>query len=347
MPETRDFVVHTDHALASRRIFTKMLFGVTATAAIGAIQPLSLLASPPSQIHLPLPPLSVSSSSVSNSAITACSADTSVSIQWIGHSTMLISVGGKTILTDPVLFEKIGLRILGATVGPRRMTKPAYSINNLPKPDVILLSHAHIDHTDLSTLEFLAEKFPGEIDVITARNTLDVSGHLLWRSMQELDWGMAVEFGSIRIEAFEVLHNGWRLPWEPDRREGRKKTGRSYNGYIIQVGSTRLAFAGDTAYTEAFKQLNDIDVAMMPIGAYTGCADNHCTPEEALAMADMMNAKAFMPMHCNTFALTQEAMNEPMQRLWKARHQYKTKIVTHRIGQTYSMYPKNVLAHEE
>ncbi len=260
-----------------------------------------------------------------------------ISIQWVGHSTMLIQVLGICILTDPVMFDRIGLSLFGAIIGPKRLVKPAIALEDMPKPDIILLSHAHIDHTDLRTLEYFAETYPAQIDVITAKNTTDITEHLLWRSIQELDWGMSYEFQHVKITAIEVLHNGWRMPWEADRRNGSKKIGRSYNGYLIECGGKRLVFAGDTTLTSAFQSLSDIDVAMMPIGAYTGCGDNHCTPEEALAMADMMQAKAFMPMHCNTFGQAGEPMKEPMQRLWTAHSLHATEIVTHSVGQIFTL----------
>jgi L-ascorbate metabolism protein UlaG (beta-lactamase superfamily) len=270
---------------------------------------------------------------------------TEISIQWIGHSTMLIQAMGVCILTDPVMFERIGLNLFGATIGPKRLVQPAVALALLPKPDLILLSHAHIDHTDLNTLEYFAETYPAQIDVITAKNTIDITEHLLWRSVQELDWGMSYQCKHVTITALEVLHNGWRMPWEADRRNGQKKIGRSYNGYLIECANKRLVFGGDTTLTEAFRTVSNVDVAMMPIGAYTGCFDNHCTPEEALAMADMMQAKAFMPMHCNTFGQVGEPMKEPMQRLMNARAHHATEIVTHSIGQIYRLNGEPIIAH--
>ena len=79
---------------------------------------------------------------------------------WIGHSTVLLNIDGTTILTDPVMFNRIGVYVLGTTIGIPRYTKPAIPIEQLPKIDIVLISHAHIDHMDLETLNWLTEHNP-------------------------------------------------------------------------------------------------------------------------------------------------------------------------------------------
>src|ERR1700753_106592 len=74
---------------------------------------------------------------------------------WIGHSTVLLSIDGFTILTDPVFSNRIGIRPLGVTIGFKRLVAPALAIEKIPTPDLILLSHAHMDHFDLPSLRTL------------------------------------------------------------------------------------------------------------------------------------------------------------------------------------------------
>jgi Beta-lactamase superfamily domain len=74
--------------------------------------------------------------------------DTNVTFAWIGHATVLINFFGIKILTDPVLFPRIGIRLPGFTIGPKRLTAPALKFRELPRIDLILLSHAHFDHLD-------------------------------------------------------------------------------------------------------------------------------------------------------------------------------------------------------
>lgn len=237
-------------------------------------------------------------------------------ICWIGHSTVLINLFGTWILTDPVLFDNFGLRILGMTFGPRRHRPPIIDIDSIPRPDLVLLSHAHIDHMDIRTLLAIAERHPGKVDVITATRTMDVIEDMPWRSLHEMDWGERATIHGCDLRALRVKHNGWRLPGEPCRANGQPRTGRSFNGYLIERNGYRIVFGGDTAYTTSFKDIGaEVDVAIMPIGAYEPYPDTHCTPEEALAMCSMMRARHLVPIHHSTFCISEEPMHEPMQRL--------------------------------
>ena len=239
------------------------------------------------------------------------------SATWIGHSTVLIQIGNTTILTDPVMFDRIGLYALGYTVGLQRYTKPAIPVEQLPKIDIVLLSHAHIDHMDLETLNWLTERSPNQISCITAKNTADIINDLKWKSLTELDWNESISINGVNIIGREVLHNGWRLPGEKCRRDGYKRTGRSYNGYVIERDGLRIAFGGDTAFTKSFTEFGNTDVSIMPIGAYQGYSDNHCTPEEALQMTKMMKSPVILPIHFGTFHQSSEPVWEPINRLMK------------------------------
>lgn len=262
-----------------------------------------------------------------------------VNISWIGHSTILMNFFGTKILTDPVLFERIGLYFLGMTFGPARYSAPALEFDQIPKPDLILLSHAHMDHMDFHTLSEFADKYPGKIDVITAFNTSDVISELKWKSLREIDWNQSLDYNGIKIRAIEVQHFGWRYPWERDRSKGYMQNGRSFNAYLLQKNETQILFGGDTAYSEKFKEagIKDVDIAIMPIGAYYPWRRNHCTPEEALVMAyEHMNAKVFIPIHCGTFKQGMEPIEEPLMWLNESLPKYAMKLGLKGIGETFT-----------
>src|SRR6059058_4893869 len=107
--------------------------------------------------------------------------DTKFTLAWIGHSTVLINFFGITILTDPVLFPRIGIRLPGFTIGPKRLTAPALEFHQLPQIDLILVSHAHFDHLDLRTLRCFDES----TSVITARATKDLLKRTCFREITE------------------------------------------------------------------------------------------------------------------------------------------------------------------
>ena len=266
--------------------------------------------------------------------------DDEITLAWIGHSTVLINFYGVKILTDPVLFEKIGLFFLGMTFGPQRYSAPALELDEIPKPDLILLSHAHMDHMDYHTLLTITDKFPNKLDCITSYNTMDVISDLKWKSLQEMDWGSELEFLGINFKAFEVNHFGWRYPWEKDRSKGYMEDGRSYNAYVLERNGKRILFGGDTALTELFKKVDggNIDIAIMPIGAYHPWRKFHCNPDEALIMAsEHLKAKYFVPIHCGTFKQGTEPTDEPLSWLNKSYKNYNIELGWDKIGQTFAL----------
>lgn len=264
---------------------------------------------------------------------------TSVWACWVGHSTVLLRLGSTWVLTDPVLFDAYGVNVLGMTLGPRRIIPPAITIDRMPRPDLVLLSHAHMDHMDRRTLTALADRFPGQIDVIAATNTADVINDLPWRNLNEMDWGDRASVHGIELTALRVQHNGARMPGEPCRSQGFRKTGRSYNGYYLNFDGRGLVFAGDTAYTTNFRDVvGPVHLAMMPIGAYGSCRDVHCTPEEAMAMAEMMGAESVMPIHHSTFNQLEEPLTEPLERLRTVQvHSPELSVVATRQGGTFQV----------
>jgi len=261
-----------------------------------------------------------------------------LNIAWIGHATVLINFYGKIILTDPALFAQVGIPVFNYKVGPSRAVFPALDIDEIPKPDVILISHAHMDHMDYETLEAITKKYPNQIECITASHTKDVIEDLRWKSITELDWNEELILNEIKFTGVEVVHNGWRYPGEKDRSNG-DKDGRSYNGYILERSGKKIFFAGDTAFNEHFKELKkeNIDIAIIPVGGYVPKYYYHCNPEEALKMADeFIGAKYFIPIHANTFEEKSE-LDKPLKWLKKIKSDYKVKVVIDEIGQTFTI----------
>ncbi|HON07441.1 MAG TPA: MBL fold metallo-hydrolase, partial [Verrucomicrobiota bacterium] len=216
------------------------------------------------------PGLKPSPSNWSNNAIT---------LSWLSHSTVLINFFGVWILTDPVFSERIGPSLGIVQIGPKRYIQPALAINELPDIDIILLSHAHYDHTDLPSLRLKGAKY-----ILTAKITTDILKKADISNPYELGWGEKLRLnfnvGDIEITPIEVVHWGKRWP---------DNTYRGYNGYIIKREGRAILFAGDTAYTSLFstyRRYGKYDIAIMPIGAYDPWIRHHCTPEQAVQMAN-------------------------------------------------------------
>jgi L-ascorbate metabolism protein UlaG (beta-lactamase superfamily) len=258
--------------------------------------------------------------------------DAQVTAAWIGHATVLINFFGINILTDPVLFPRIGIRLPGFTIGPKRLTAPALKFHELPRIDIVLLSHAHFDHFDLRTLH----RFDKDTSVITAPNTADLLRWTRLRDITELRWGETKVLnigtqtkGTLAISAFQVKHWGARK---------QRDDYRGYNGYAIERNGRRILFAGDTAVTDTFAELRKygpIDLAIMSIAAYNPWIRNHCTPEEAIEMANAAGAQFIMPVHHQTFRLSFEPLREPIERFQVALSETPKRIALREIGETF------------
>jgi hypothetical protein len=172
----------------------------------------------------------------------------SITAAWLGHASVLINFQGAIIVTDPVLTHRIGATWGKRTLGPKRLIAPALTVAQLPPVDLILLSHAHMDHFHVATLK----QFPATTQVITATGTRDLLMGTKLKDVREMKWGERVTLnthhGEITIDAFEVAH--WGARWRHD-------THRGFNGYILERNGKKILFGGDTAYCPHFKKLKD------------------------------------------------------------------------------------------
>jgi len=255
--------------------------------------------------------------------------DNQITICWLGHATTLIDFYGVRILTDPAFGDRIGISIGLGTAGPKRYIAPALRYRELPPIDVVLLSHAHMDHLDLPTLEKFA---PGTFTV-TAKSTSDLLTEARLKQVTELSWNGKAAFksakGELQIESIEVKHWGRRWP---------SRMFRGYNGYLLRREGKAIIFGGDTAHTSLFadiKSRGPFEAAIMPIAAYRPWIANHCTPEQAVEMANQAGAKYIVPVHHQTFRLSDEPMDEPIERLEAVLQREPERIALRKVGESF------------
>lgn len=244
-------------------------------------------------------------------------ADGGVAVTWIGHATFLVQTRELTLLTDPHFSARCGpFRVLG----PKRVRPPAVPLADLPRVDVVLLSHDHYDHCDLATLRTLARRDdPLVITPLAHRKLLARAGV---RRLVELDWW----------ETHPLAGTGDRVTLTPARhwsnRLSGKRNARLWGGFYVQLaGGRTFWFSGDTGYdTQLFgdirRRLGAPDRAMIPIGAYEPrwfMAAQHCDPEEAVRIHREVGAEVSLAMHWGTWRLTDEAWDEPPRALAAAR----------------------------
>ena len=247
---------------------------------------------------------------------------------WIGHSTVLLKIDGVTVLTDPVFSDRCGVRLAFVTIGLKRLVAPALDIPRLPRIDVILLSHAHMDHFDRPSLRALEGR---GVTVVTARSTSDLLRARRYHRVHEIGWGEEVRVGPLTFRGLRVNHWGARM---------RTDTYRGYNGYLIESARRRVLFGGDTADTREFRHIRGarpIDLALMPIGAYNPWIYAHCTPEQAMRMSNEAGAEHLLPIHHQTFRLRREPYHEPIERFLDAAGAHTDRVLTRRVGDQASV----------
>jgi N-acyl-phosphatidylethanolamine-hydrolysing phospholipase D len=233
-------------------------------------------------------------------------------VTWIGHATLLIQIGGRNVLTDPIWSERaspVGF------AGPRRLLPPGMRFEDLPRIDAVVISHDHYDHLDANTVERLVREHQPRFFVpLGMKAWLADQGA---RDVVELDWWQAAEFRGLTFTATPVQHSSGRGLHDHNLR--------LWSSWVIAGGGKKLWFAGDTGYTPALREigrrLGPFDLAAIPIGGYSTYDErhpNHLNPEEALRLFEEQNAGVMVPIHFGTFDFNREPFAEPPRRLLTA-----------------------------
>lgn len=256
-----------------------------------------------------------------------------VKVTFINHATFLIQGAGYNILTDPVYSKRCSPF---SFAGPKRVHAPAIPFEDLPKIDVILISHDHYDHLDLATIESLVARDNPQIYA-----GLGVSRRFDSKTkVSELDWWQSAAIDEkLKVTFAEVQHFSGRTLFD------RNTT--LWGGFIIHLEDKKIYFGGDSGYGEHYKKTFDkygaIDLALLPIGAYAPRAfmgPIHMDPKQAVQAHLDLQAKKSIGMHYGTFQLTAETRDEPESLLVKERQNAGLKdseFITLELGQFYSL----------
>ncbi len=232
--------------------------------------------------------------------------NSSDTITWIGHSSFLIRLDGVSILTDPVW----STRIFGG-LGPRRLVDPGIPLCQLPKIDLVCISHNHYDHLDLPTLRSLRNGqtylVPLGIERILLRSGIT--------SIRTMSWWDHIAFCGLRIHSVPAQHFSVRGLLDRDKT--------LWSGWLFQGMRHCIYFAGDTGFwSQQFKEikacLGPINVAILPIGAYEPSwlmQPVHLSPKEAVEAFHLLEADTLIPCHWGTFRLSEEDPEEPLREL--------------------------------
>ena len=228
-------------------------------------------------------------------------------VTFIGHSSFFLQLGGKNILVDPNFARWIFVL--------KRLRRPGLRLRELPPIDAVLVSHAHFDHLHRPSLRAIARLtrwHSGKRPVIVVpRNVRDLVSDLGYGRVVELDWWQNVRLGHVEVTHVPSRHWGARIV---------RDMHRGYGGYVLSASQHSLYHAGDTAYFEGFREIGERlqpQLAMLPIGAYNPASfrEVHTSPEDAVQAFVDLGSRWMIPMHYGTFRLSQEPVEEPLQRL--------------------------------
>ena len=261
-------------------------------------------------------------------------ADTNPSVTWIGHASMLVRLAGKNMLFDPVFSARASPF---SFAGPRRIVPLPIAIADLPRIDLVMVSHNHYDHLDADTVRQLAAMPQGSPRFLVPKGLKAWFAALGITRVDEYDWWQETTEDTLRITFVPVQH------WSRRRLDDTNQT--LWGGWVVAGEGLRLIHTGDTGYSQDFRDIGErlgpFDMAFIPIGAYAPrwfMKVMHVNVPEAVQIRADLRADRAIGMHWGTFeALTDEPLDEPPRLLAQRRQELgltQSQFDVMKIGET-------------
>jgi L-ascorbate metabolism protein UlaG (beta-lactamase superfamily) len=234
----------------------------------------------------------------------------SIVVTFVNHSTFLIQTLGLNILTDPIWSERASPV---SFMGPKRMRPPGIRFEDLPKIDIILLTHNHYDHLDIAALKKLSVEYnPRIYTALGVGIYLEKEGI---RNISEMDWWneTGIEEG-VSFLCTPAQHFSGRGMFDRDKT--------LWCGFALKTAKGSIYYSGDTGYGEFFKdiaeRISPVRLSFLPIGAYKPqwfMSSIHTSPEDAVRIHQILKSPESIGMHFGTFHLADDGMDEPRETL--------------------------------
>ena len=241
-------------------------------------------------------------------------------VTWVGHATVLAQLGGLTLLTDPVFSARVSPF---SFIGPKRHQPPGIALPELPRVDLVLVSHNHYDHLDDASVAALHRQPGGAPCFVVPLGLKPWFAARGIHQVVELDWWDSHRLpgpaGDVEVVLVPAQH------WSSRGLNDRLAT--LWGGFAVFAADCHLFYAGDTGYSRDFTDIRErfrarqgseqgggFDIALLPIGAYEPrwfMAEQHVNVEEAVKIHRDLGAKRSLGVHWGTFELTDEALDEP------------------------------------
>ncbi len=258
-------------------------------------------------------------------------------VTWIGHATVLVQAEGLNILADPIWSERASPF---SFIGPRRVRAPGVRFDDLPKIDLVLVSHNHYDHMDLPTLRRLWQRDRPLIVTSLGNDTILRAEGI---EATALDWNGRIS-PAPDVEVVVQRNHHWSSRWGTDRNRAL------WSAFSVRLPGGNIFYSGDTGYGDGswVKEAaarGPFRLAIIPIGAYEPrdfMKTNHVNPEEAMRIFETLKPLRALGIHWGTFQLTFEPIDEPRQRLDALKRRsgvQPDRFVAVEAGQSFSVPP--------
>ena len=250
-------------------------------------------------------------------------------VTWVGHSSQIINIDGKLILADPVFSNKT------VFMGPSRYNGDVpLNPEDLPEIDVVIISHNHYDHLNISTLEKIHPKVKRFLTPLMVGAELEKAG-VPREKITELNWWDEVQIDDEFMIAFTpTQHFSGRGLFDRDET--------LWGSYVLQGPKHKVYFSGDSGYFKGFKEIGEkygpFDITLLECGAYNKKWHYvHMMPEETAQAHLDLKGKYLQPMHWGTFDLALHAWYDPIVRVTKAADSLGIKLSTPIVGETITI----------
>jgi L-ascorbate metabolism protein UlaG (beta-lactamase superfamily) len=229
--------------------------------------------------------------------------DNKTHITYVGHACFLIQINKINILTDPIWSDRASPF---SFIGPKRVIEPGIKFSNLPKIDIVLISHNHYDHLDLNTINNLWKNFKPQIITPLGNDTI----------IKKINKNIKVTAKNWDDKV--IINNNITIHIEPVQHWSARglfdKNHALWSGFLIETKTNgNIYFAGDAGYSKYFKQTKQkfkkINIAILPIGAYKPrwfMKYAHMNPQDAIKASIDLGSPTTIPSHFDVFPLADE-----------------------------------------
>lgn len=245
---------------------------------------------------------------------------------WLGHSSVLVELGGKRILFDPILSERASFY---QWMGPKRFQPAPIQARDLPALDAVLISHDHYDHLDETTIKELAAK-TASFHVPLGLGAILQNWGVPQPKIHEYAWWDEQKVDGITIVASPARHFSGRGLFD--------RFGTLWCSWVVIRDNHKIFHSGDTGMTTQFREIEakygPFDLTFVKIAAYNeNWPDIHLNPEQAVEAHRQLGGKILVPIHWGVFDLGLHSWYEPIERLVKAAEQEGARTITPKMGE--------------